>query len=130
MDTNVVVSGLLRQKGAPAAILDAATSKQIRCYVSESLLEEYREVLTRDYLGLDQRRAARFTGDLREVAILVVPSKKTVARDPDDDRVLECALEAGADFIVTGNIRDFPAQFRGARVVTPRNFLGSSPNPF
>jgi putative PIN family toxin of toxin-antitoxin system len=134
LDTNVVVSGLLRQEGAPAAILDAATSKQFRCYISESLLDEYREVLTRDYLGLDQRRAARFIGDLREVAIFVVPRKKVVvARDPDDDWVMECALEAGVDFIVTGNIRDFPAQFHGVRVVTPRDFLfvlGSSPNPF
>jgi len=60
LDTNVVVSGLLHQKGAPAAILDAATSKQFRCYISESLLDEYREVLTRNYLGLDQHRAARF----------------------------------------------------------------------
>jgi putative PIN family toxin of toxin-antitoxin system len=134
LDTNVVVSGLLHQRGTPAAILDAATSKQFRCYISESLLDEYREVLTREYLGLNQRRAARFIGDLREVATFVVPRKKvTVARDPDDDRVMECALEAGADFIVTGNIRDFPAQFHGVRVVTPRDFLfvlGSSPNPF
>jgi uncharacterized protein len=133
LDTNVVVSGLLHQKGAPAAI-DAATSKQFRCYISESLLDEYREVLTRDYLGLDQHRAARFIGDVREVAIFVVPRKKVaVARDPDDDRVVECALEAGADFIVTGNIRDFPAQFHGVRVVAPRDFLfvlGSSPHPF
>src|SRR5205807_10011137 len=85
-------------------------------------------------LGLDQRRTARFIGDLREIAIFVVPRKRvTVARDPDDDRVMECALEAGADFIVTGNIRDFPAQFHGVRAVTPRDFLfvlGSSPNPF
>ena len=134
LDTNVVVSGLLHQKGAPAAILDAATSKRFRCHISEFLLDEYREVLTREYLGLDQRRAARFIGDLREVAIFVVPRKKVaVARDPDDDRAMKCALEAGADFIVTGNIRDFPAQFHGVRVVTPRDFLfvlGSSPNPF
>ena len=134
LDTNVVVSGLLHQKGAPAAILDAATSKQFRCYISEFLLDEYREVLTRDYLGLDQRRTARFIGDLREIAIFVVPRKRvTVARDPDDNRVVECALEAGADFIVTGNIRDFPAQFHGVRVVTPRDFLfvlGSLPYPF
>jgi len=134
LDTNVVVSGLLHQKGAPAAILDAATSKQYRCYISESLLDEYQEVLARDYLGLDQRRATRFIGALREVALFVVPRKKVViARDPDDDRVMECALEAGADFIVTGNTRDFPAQFHGVRVVTPRDFLfilGTSPNPF
>jgi len=56
LDTNVVVSGLLHQKGAPATILDAATSKQFRCHISESLLDEYREVLTRDYLGLNQHR--------------------------------------------------------------------------
>ncbi len=134
LDTNVVVSGLLHQKGAPAAILDAATSKQFRCYISESLLDEYHEVLTRDYLGLDQLRAARFIRDFREVAIFVVPRKRVaVARDPDDDRVMECALEARADFIITGNIRDFPAQFHGVRVVTPRDFLfvlGSSPSPF
>lgn len=134
LDTNVVVSGLLRQKGAPATILDAATSKLFRCYVSESLLDEYREVLTRDYLGLDRQRASRFLGDLRKVAIFVVPRKKvTVARDPDDDVLMECALEAGADFIVTGNIRDFPAHFHGVRIITPRDFLfvlGSSPSPF
>jgi len=133
LDTNVVVSGLLHQKGAPA-ILDAATSKQFRCYISESLLDEYHEVLTRDYLRLDQRRATRFIGALREVAVFVVPRKKVaIARDPDDDRVMECALEAGADYIVTGNNRDFPAQFHGVRVVTPRDFLfilGTSPNPF
>jgi putative PIN family toxin of toxin-antitoxin system len=133
LDTNIVVSGLLHHKGAPAAILDAATSKQFRCYVSESLIDEYREVLTRGYLGLDQRRAAKFIADFRKVAIFVVPRKTlVVARDPDDDRVMECVLEAGADFIVTGNTRDFPARFHGVRVVTPRDFLfvlGSSPNP-
>src|SRR6267143_3231061 len=133
LDTNVVVSGLLNRRGAPAAILDAATSKPFRGYISEALLDEYREVLTRDYLGLDQQRAARFIGSLQKIAILVVPGRKVaVARDPDDDRVMECALEAGVDFIVTGNIRDFPAQFHGVRVVTPRDFLfvlRSSPHP-
>jgi putative PIN family toxin of toxin-antitoxin system len=133
LDTNVVVSGLLRRKGAPARVLDAATSKQFRWFISKSLLDEYREVLARDYLRLDQHRAARFIRDLQEVAIFVVPRKKVaVARDPDDDRVIECALEAAADFLVTGNTRDFPSRFRGVRIVTPRDFLfvlGASPNP-
>jgi uncharacterized protein len=134
LDTNIIVSGLLHRKGAPAAVLDGATSKRFRCFVPESLLNEYSDVLARGYLHLDQRRTARFIKAFREVAIFVVPRKKVVVtQDPDDDRVMECALEAGADFIVTGNIRDFPAQFHGIRVVTPRDFLfvlGSSPNPF
>ncbi|MHB8487557.1 MAG: putative toxin-antitoxin system toxin component, PIN family [Candidatus Acidiferrales bacterium] len=134
LDTNVVVSALLRPKGAPAAILDSATSRQFRCFVSESLLEEYSEVIARDYLGLDQHRTARFMKDLRKIAMLVVPREKLViARDPDDNQVMECAIEAEADFVVTGNVRDFPLQFHGVRVVTPRDFLvvlGSSPRPF
>ena len=134
IDTNVVVSALLRPKGAPAAILDSATSKRFRCFVSESLMKEYSEVLARDYLHLDQHRAARFIEALRDVAILVVPRKKVaVARDPDDNRIIECAVEARADFVVTGNCRDFPLQFHGVHVVTPRDFLvvlGSSPRPF
>jgi putative PIN family toxin of toxin-antitoxin system len=133
LDTNIVVSGILRPKGAPATILDAATSKRFHSFVSESLLEEYTGVLARDYLRLDQQRAARLIRSLRAVATIVVPRKRvTVARDPDDDRVMECAVEAAADFIVTGNTRDFPSQYHGVRVVTPRAFLfilGSYPHP-
>jgi putative PIN family toxin of toxin-antitoxin system len=134
LDTNIVVSGLLSPKGSPSAILDAAASKQFRSCVSESLIEEYSEVLARSALGLDQRRVARFIRDFRKVALLVVPRQKAlIARDPDDNMVLECALEAEADFVVTGNTRDFPPNFRGTRVVAPRDFLvilGSSPKPF
>jgi uncharacterized protein len=134
IDTNVVVSGLLRPKGAPATILDSAIAQRFRFFVSEPLMEEYREVLARDYLHLDQSRAARFIKALREVAMPVVPRKKiAVAPDPDDNLVIECAVEAGADFVVTGNVRHFPLQFHGVRVVTPRDFLvvlGSSPKPF
>jgi len=53
LDTNVVVSALLHQQGAPAAILDAATSKQFRCYISESLPAQFhgvRVVTPRDFL--------------------------------------------------------------------------------
>ena len=37
--------------------------------------------------------------------------------------VLECALEARADFVVTGNNRDFPSRYQDIRIVTPRDFL-------
>jgi uncharacterized protein len=134
LDTNIVVSGLLSPRGSPAAILDAATSKQFRCFASDSLIEEYRDVLTRSDLGLDPRRMAKFMKDFRKVALLVVPRVRvSAARDTDDNMVIECALEARADFVVTGNTRDFPLSFRGVRIVTPRDFLvvlGSSPKPF
>jgi predicted nucleic acid-binding protein len=55
---------------------------------------------------------------------VVVPKKKLdVAIDPDDNKVVECALEARADYIVTGNIRHFPSRFQDIRIVLPRQFL-------
>jgi uncharacterized protein len=54
-----------------------------------------------------------------------------VCRDPDDDMVLECAVNAEAQFIVTGD-NDILAlgSFRGIRIVTPRTFLAdSAPQP-
>jgi len=78
--------------------------------------------------------AARFMKDFLKNVVIVAPRKKvSVARDPEDDKVLECAVEARADFIITGNTRDFPMRFHGVRVVTPRDFLfvlGSLPKPF
>lgn len=58
------------------------------------------------------------------MAFVVTPRTRVcVARDPDDDKVLECATEANADYIVTGNIRDFPQGFADIAVVAPRIFL-------
>jgi predicted nucleic acid-binding protein len=57
-------------------------------------------------------------------AIMVTPYHRIfAARDPDDDKVLECATEAKAEDMVTGNIRGSSQTFRGVAVVLPRRFL-------
>jgi uncharacterized protein len=56
--------------------------------------------------------------------VLVKPRKELhVATDPEDNKVLECALEARADYIVTGNLRHFPPQYQDIRVIPARYFL-------
>ena len=133
LDTNVIVSGLLHSEGTPAVLLKLAVAKQFRCFVSESLLVEYTEVLGRRYFRLDRQRVVRFMKDFSELVVVVAPRKKlAVSRDSGDDKVLECAVEARADFIITGNTRDFPMQYHGVRVVKPKDFLfvlGSLPKP-
>ncbi|MGO4879570.1 MAG: putative toxin-antitoxin system toxin component, PIN family [Bryobacteraceae bacterium] len=55
---------------------------------------------------------------------MVRPTRRLLeAQDDPDNRFLECAVAAGADFLITGNTRHFPARFESIRVVTPRQFL-------
>jgi hypothetical protein len=79
-------------------------------FVSEEILEEYSASCVVQSLSA-----------FRAAAVLVNPRIQIVAaRDPDDDKTLECAMEAKADYIVTGRIRDFAEQFRGVSVLPPR----------
>jgi len=132
MDTNVVLSAHLTIEGPSGVILDLVFSKFFRCFVSYPLLEEYEEVLKRPRFGLDAREIARSLRLIRSATIRVTPRKPlTVTRDPDDNKVLECALEARADYVVTGNTRDFPPRFQDIRIISPRSFLtilASAPN--
>jgi putative PIN family toxin of toxin-antitoxin system len=132
LDTNVVLSAHLTAEGPSAVILDLVFSKFFRCFVSSPLLEEYEEVLKRPRFGLDVREIARSLRLIRNSTIRVNPRKPLmVTRDPDDNKVLECALEARADYVVTGNTRDFPSRFQDIRIISPRSFLtilASAPN--
>jgi len=124
IDTNVVVSGNLNDQGPSAAILDLAASRIILMCISPPILAEYEAVLRRPRLKLDPARIARSLAIIRKTSRMVKPARRlTEARDEPDNRFLECAVAAGADFIITGNARHFPGQFENIRIVTPREFI-------
>ena len=59
-----------------------------------------------------------------EEGTLFVESRESIPDDPPDNRILECAVEAEAEFLITGNNNDFSfASFRGIRIVSPRGFV-------
>ena len=125
LDTNVVVlSAHLTAAGPAALIFKLALSRYFQCYIAEEILEEYCEVLQRRKFKLDADDVVQSLGAFRAAAVLINPRIQIVAaRDPDDDNILQCAIEAKADYMVTGNIRDFAKQFRGVSVLPLRGFL-------
>lgn len=124
LDTNVVVSAHLNERGQEALILELALSGRFELVVSPALLQEYEEVLRRPRFNLDPAAITRSIGAIRDCALLVSPGRRlNVTRDPDDNMVLECAVSGKARYVVTGNARDFPRQFQGIDVVPPRQFL-------
>ena len=122
LDTNVVVSAHLNPDGLERAVLNWALEQGF--FVSEQILKEYGDVLRRTKFKIDSGLATESIGLIRARATLVSPTRKvTVSRDPDDNRFLECAEAAGADYFVTANKRHFPAGYKNTRVVDAREFL-------
>jgi predicted nucleic acid-binding protein len=61
---------------------------------------------------------------IRQNGFWVKPTEKVQAcSDPDDDIFLECAEASRAQYVVTGNLKDFPAKWADAQIVTARQFL-------
>ena len=124
IDTNVVVSANLSDEGLPAAILDLAANKTILMFVSPAILAEYEAVLRRPHLSLSPAAVASSLAVVRNISRLVKPTRRlAAAADETDNRFVECAISAGADYIITGNARHFPERFESIRIVTPREFL-------
>ena len=124
MDTNIWISAL-NFGGKPAQILKLAIIKQIRLYCSQTLFAELIGVLRKKFDYSD--------GKIKEVEALFKKRVKfreprinlnVIKTDPSDNRVLECAFETEADFIVSGD-KDLLnlESFRGIRIVNPTVFL-------
>lgn len=111
LDTNVVVSALLKQEGREALILGLAIGQRFQPVASEELLAEYGRVLARPRFRFIPNRAQQAIRNMRQASLIVAPkAHPLVCHDPDDDMVVACAVAGNADFIVTGNQRDFPAE--------------------
>ena len=124
VDTNVVVSGVLRDEGLPASILDLASNKKILMIVSASILAEYEEVLRRPHFKIAPARVNQILFIIRTTSILVKPTVTlAISRDESDNRFYECATTGKADYLVTGNIKHFPLSYKSTKVVTPREFI-------
>lgn len=124
LDTNIVVSALLQPLGPSAQVFLLATGGSIQLCVSGNVYAEYEEVIRRPRLRRDEEVIAATLQTIRERSLWVKPAETIRAcADPDDDIFLECAQAADAAYLVTGNIKDFPAAWLNMRVVTPRGFL-------
>ena len=123
-DTNVIVSAALHQTRLPALLLSLALEAKVRLFVSPALLNEYQGVLKRPRFKLHQEDIMELMDKINEKAVIITPTQKLdVFDDEPDNRILECAAKAKADFIVTGNTRHFfLKEFRGCKIVTPREF--------
>ena len=124
-DTNVLFSAI-GWKGRPFECLELARAGDIDGITCPELLDELVEKLQLKLSFTSEQANDAIVDLLTFLRVVLISGRlKIVAADPDDDKVLECAINANATHVVTGDRRHLlPLQmFRGVRIVTAAEFL-------
>lgn len=125
LDTNILISACLKPDGLEAQVVNLALAGTVAACVTQEVADEYRDVLSRPKFAAQRERCAELLSALGKRAVMVIASGRVeAARDEDDNRFLECASAAGAAYLITGNLKDYPPNWEAARVVNAREFLG------
>ena len=123
LDSNIYISAL-EYGGIGARLLMMARASIIRVDTSEDIIVETIGVLRDKYRWEGYR--LHFAGiELRKLGNVVVPSQTlAITDDPDDNRILECAVTAGSDVIVTYD-KDLLrlSEYAGIKIIRPMEFL-------
>jgi len=127
IDTNVLVSSLLKPKSKAREIYRLALRGKIKLYISEDLLNELKRVLEYPKFEIEKLQKETFLKNLQRVATFVYPKQSidVIKEDSPDNRFLECAVEAKVDYLISGDKKHLlPLKnFEGIRILNPDEFL-------
>lgn len=123
LDTNVLIAAFLTD-GLCAGLLRRARADQYEFILGTPVLLEFRKIL-KEKFSFGDKDIRFFTSILAEVSTPFAPERDPgiVCRDPDDVALIACAVQAGAEFLVTGDKDLLVLERHGSvRIITPRCF--------
>jgi len=125
IDTNVFISGL-NFPGNPKEILKLFRTGEIQVYISSFILKEITKILSGKFKW-SKREMAEAVTLIKRKAYLVKPERRlsVVKKKDNDNRILECAVDADVQFIISGDKKHLLSlkEFEGIKIVSPAEFL-------
>ena len=125
LDTNVLISGIVFG-GKPRIILEDVIERKFKLAVSEPILEEIQVVLEGKKFQYPPQITHNILNEIITISEFVNPKIKIniIKKDPDDNKILECALEYEADFIISGDAHLLKIEkFKNIRIINPADFI-------
>lgn len=129
VDTNILISATF-WLGSSSKVIREAENHKITIVISPQIIEEYAEVLCSKEIqakikkkNLEMKQTIQKIIEITEITD--IKTKIThIKDDPDDDKILECAIDGKADYIVSKDKHLLNiGKFRGIKIITPEDAL-------
>jgi len=125
-DTNVYISSLISSAGPPDEVLALGRTGRMTIAISQPIITEINRILNHKLL-VEQNVINGVIEEIRRFALTVKPERtvSVIKTNEADNRIIECAIEAKARFIISGDKKHLLSlkRFEGIRIVSPVEFL-------
>ena len=125
IDTNVFVSALISTRSIPALLLDEA-GKKYSLFISKEILGEVEDVISRKKFGFTKQKISSALEAILSYSEIINPDIKVdvIKSDPDDNKILECAIACAASYIVSGDSHLLELREYGSiKIINPKTAL-------
>ena len=125
VDTNVLVSAL-GWNGAEAAVIEMVLEYKVELCISTQILNEFYRVIKYPKFGFTDKEVDGYIGRLLTSAVFVEPTPRinAVTADPDDNIIIECAVEGKSSYIISGDKHVLQLQeYEGIKILNASDFL-------
>ena len=123
IDTNVVISAVFFG-GNPQKIIEAVVDGDFHAFATPAIIEEYCEIVD-EMVKRKQGRLNRLIllPLIEKLSVIEAVSSIKISRDPDDDKFIECAIDAGAIYIISGDkdLLDI-GEYQNVQIITAQEF--------
>jgi putative PIN family toxin of toxin-antitoxin system len=124
LDTNVLISAALKPGGLEAAVVESVLAGRFEAWATPEVWAEYEEVLSRPKFAAVRDASRRILDTLAgRVRRTTADHTSTAASDEDDNRFIECAEASQARYLITGNLRHYPAAWGTTVAVNARGLF-------
>ena len=124
-DTNTLVSATISE-GNEYLLLKNGKIGKIKIVTSLAILMEFKEVISRKKFGFSLPQIDAVIGHILSIAEIVMPTiqLQAIKEDPPDNKILECAVSANSDYIVSGDAHLLSLkEFKGIKIVKTTDIL-------
>jgi|SRR3989344_1573751 len=125
-DTNILISSTLWDNSVAQKFLFKCIKENVKIFSSQEIIEEYKEILARDF-DYKEQEIEKIMKRVLQFVTLVIPGQKIdiVKEDVDDNMIIECAVESKAEYIISYDKHLLKLKdFQGIKMVRPEEALG------